>query len=286
MDTKDFIEMYTNGRLPDPKKIDLTNLVEDMWDTYYDTVGSLLSELEAAAMALEAGQDVEENASLIRRLLHSIKGDSGMTGMTELHDICHQTESAFEDMASDASASADMILKIKDWMESVIRCIAQGDIATDKQGQINQIKEKPKKRALVIDDDPVCRQRLQSILKDFFDCTFAVNGRLGLEEYIASREQGNCYDMITLDINMPELNGHETLEAIRKWEEENGIEGLDAVKVIMTTSEDASKHIFSSFRQGCEAYVVKSGMGDKLLDEVAKLGLLKVVKVQKDYAVG
>jgi hypothetical protein len=31
--------------------------------------------------------------------------------------------------------------------------------------------------------------------------------------------------------------------------------------------------------------VVKSGMGDKLLDEVAKLGLLKVVKVQKDYAV-
>jgi hypothetical protein len=32
--------------------------------------------------------------------------------------------------------------------------------------------------------------------------------------------------------------------------------------------------------------VVKSGRGDKLLDEVAKLGLLKIVKVQRDYAVG
>ena len=44
-------------------------------------------------------------------------------------------------------------------------------------------------------------------------------------------------------------------------------------------------HIFKAFREGCEAYVTKSGMGDKLLDEVAKLGLLIVVKVQKDYAV-
>ena len=91
MDTKEFVEKCINGQLPDPKNIDLTNLVEDMWDTYYDTISSLLSELEAAAMALEAGKDVEENASLIRRLLHSIKGDSGMSGMVEVHDICHQT---------------------------------------------------------------------------------------------------------------------------------------------------------------------------------------------------
>jgi len=54
----------------------------------------------------------------------------------------------------------------------------------------------------------------------------------------------------------------------------------------MTTSHDTSKHIFSSFRQGCEAYVVKSDVGDGLLDEAAKLGLLKLVKVQKNYAIG
>jgi hypothetical protein len=30
--------------------------------------------------------------------------------------------------------------------------------------------------------------------------------------------------------------------------------------------------------------VVKAKMGAKLLDEIAKLGLLKVVKVKKDYA--
>ena len=104
--------------------------------------------------------------------------------------------------------------------------------------------------------------------------------------YIKSRDEPSPYDFITLDINMPRLNGHETLEAIRQFENDHGIAGLDGVKIIMTTSEGHSKHIFKAFKDGCEAYVLKSNMGDKLLDEIAKLGLLKVVKVQKDYVVG
>ena len=42
-------------------------------------------------------------------------------------------------------------------------------------------------------------------------------------------------------------------------------------------------HVFAAFREGCEAYVVKGQMGEKLLDAVVQLGLLKVAKVQKDY---
>ncbi|MCD6393167.1 MAG: response regulator [Planctomycetes bacterium] len=284
MGTNEFVEMCLNGGLPDPKTISVINLTEDIWETYRDTVGSLLAELEAAAMALESGQNVDEQEALIRRLLHSIKGDSGMAGLEDVHDLCHEAESAFEEV-SDLSVSSDMILKIKDWIDAVIDCIANGDLAAEKLQQLEGIKEKDKLKALIIDDDRVCREMLQSILQDFFDCTFAVNGREGLEAYIESRQQNDPYKFITLDINMPEMNGHETLEAIRKWEDANGIEGLDGVKIIMTTSEGSSEHIMSSFRQGCEAYVTKSNMGEKLLDEIAKLGLLKVVKVQKDYEV-
>jgi len=284
MGTNEFVEMCLNGGLPDPKTISVINLTEDIWETYRDTVGSLLAELEAAAMALESGQNVDEQAALIRRLLHSIKGDSGMAGLEDVHDLCHEAESAFEEV-SDLSVSSDMILKIKDWIDAVIDCIANGDLAAEKLQQLDGIKEKDKLKALIIDDDRVCREMLQSILQDFFDCTFAVNGREGLEAYIESRQQNDPYKFITLDINMPEMNGHETLEAVRKWEDANGIEGLDGVKIIMTTSEGSSEHIMSSFRQGCEAYVTKSNMGEKLLDEIAKLGLLKVVKVQKDYEV-
>ena len=84
---------------------------------------------------------------------------------------------------------------------------------------------------------------------------------------------------------MPELNGYETLKAIREWEKGNSTDGVGSVKIIMTTAENASKHIFSSCKHDCEAYVIKSDIGEKLLDEIVKLGLLKIVKDQKGYAV-
>lgn len=284
MGKKDNSEIFANGQLPDPKTVSLVDLIDDMWGVYCDTVSSLLNELEVAAMALEAGRDIDENVPLIRRLLHSIKGDSGVIGLGEVSSICHEAESAFEE-TTDTAASAGMILKVKDWIEAVIEYVSKGDISANKQRQLNEIEKKPKLKALIVDDDEVCRQRLHSLLRDFFDCSFAADGRQGLEAYIDSRLQNNPYDFITLDINMPELDGHETLQAIRQWENDNGAEGLSAVKIIMTTSESTSKHIFSSFNEGCEAYVVKSDMDEQLLDEIAKLGLLRVVKVQKSYTI-
>ena len=122
-------------------------------------------------------------------------------------------------------------------------------------------------------------------MQNFFECTFACDGKEGLVVYERSLEDDVAFKLITLDINMTGLNGHETLKAIRRIEQQYKIEGLDGVKVIMATSESASRQVFSAFNEGCEAYVVKRDLGEKLLDEVAKLGLLKLVKVQKNYAI-
>jgi len=35
-----------------------------------------------------------------------------------------------------------------------------------------------------------------------------------------------------------------------------------------------SSHIFSAFREGCEAYVIKANLGEKLPEAMAHLGLL------------
>jgi two-component system chemotaxis response regulator CheY len=73
---------------------------------------------------------------------------------------------------------------------------------------------------------------------------------------------------------MPGMDGHDTLSAIRLMEQRRGIKGLDGVKVVMITSQHQSKHIFSAFREGCEAYVIKTDLGDKLPEEMSRLGLL------------
>lgn len=282
-DTK-FKAVWVNGELPDPKSITIEDIVEDIWVTYNEEVGSLLSRLEKAAMSLESKDNEEEDLSEIRRILHSIKGDSGMCGMLDVHDLCHEMESAVDQLYEKGDLP-DVLLKVKDWIEAVIKHLSNVDIAAEKDKKVEQEKDRPKLKALVVDDDIVCRDRLKMLLQDFFDCTFACNGKEGLIIYEKSLKDNEPFELITLDINMPEMNGHQTLEAIRKFEEENAIQGLDGVKVIMLTPEGDSKHIFSAFREGCEAYVTKSGMGEKLLDEIAKLGLLKVVKVQKDYAI-
>ncbi len=112
------------------------------------------------------------------------------------------------------------------------------------------------------------------MLQEYCDCTFANDGNRGLDLFQQAFEQNQPYQLVTLDIQMPDKDGHETLTAIRNYEEKNGIKGLDGVKIIMITSQHHSSHIFSAFREGCEAYVIKANLGAKLPEEMAHLGLL------------
>lgn len=276
MDKDSFKIIRDNGELPAPDRVDLSSIVEDIWEAYVESALCLLNELEAAAMQYEAGRNLEENAAQIRRTLHTLKGEAGMTGFMDVHNLCHEAETAFEALA-EAGTAADMVLRVKDWITSAIDFACGMDRAAihDEIDRQENTSEKPKLRALCIEDDPICRRRLEMLLCDFCDCEFAENGRLGFEKYRRSLDSQRPYKLITLDIQMPEWDGHKTLQEIRRLEESRGIRGLDGIKVIMLTSQGTSEHIFGSFREGCEAYVFKSYMGEKLLDEMAKLHLLK-----------
>jgi CheY-like chemotaxis protein len=272
MESNDFRALRSKGSLPNPEGIRLEAIIEELWEPYVDSVTTLLGQMEEAAMNLEAGRSVQENCAKIRRILHSIKGDSGMSGLMDVYALCHEAESAFEEIAG-MSARADMVLRVKDWIATAVEYIRRG--GAGKSG----FAESPgfrKINALVIDDDQVCRQRVRMILQEYCDCTFADDGKRGCGLFRQAFNEGRPFQLVTLDIQMPEMDGHQTLSAIRKFEQQQGVEGLDGVKVIMITSQHQSKHIFSAFREGCEAYVVKTELGDKLPEEMARLGLLKM----------
>lgn len=278
MDKDVFKTIWQGAQLPDPSEVDISGIVEDLWDAYVDSSSGMLNELEAAAMDMEAGRNVEDNAAYIRRLLHSLKGEAGMTGFLDVHNLCHETETAFEQLFQQGTA-ADMVLRVKDWISEAINYACGIDIPAYKKSidrhQQKQQKDKGKIRTLCIDDNPICSRRIGMLIQDYCNCDFAVNGREGVDMYAKSLEQGNAYQLITLDIQMPEMDGHSTLKAIRQLEESRGIYGLDGVKIIMSTSQEDPDHIFGAFREGCEAYVFKALMAEKLLGEMAKLGLLQ-----------
>jgi len=126
---------------------------------------------------------------------------------------------------------------------------------------------------LIVEDDFAARKLLQTHLSEYADCFVAVNGREAVEAVKTALEEEQPYSLICLDIMMPEMNGLQALEAIRRIEREHGLGGLDGVKVIMTTAMDNSKDIIGAFRTGCEAYIVKPIHRATLLDEIEKLGL-------------
>jgi len=136
-------------------------------------------------------------------------------------------------------------------------------------------KDTGKLKILITEDDFSSRRALQLFLSPYGDCAIAVNGYETVETFKESLEAGEPYDLVCLDILMPEMNGHEALKAIRQAEREYGVDVSNLVKVIMTTSKDGAQDIAEAFASGCDAYVVKPVNKVKLDVELRKLMLIK-----------
>ena len=130
-------------------------------------------------------------------------------------------------------------------------------------------------RSLIVEDDFAARKLLQVHLSDYGDTSIAVNGKEAVQAVEDSLNCGKPYDLICLDIMMPEMDGLEALKHIRKLEQDRAITGLDGAKVIVVTSSGQHRDVFAAFKNGCEAYMVKPVKKDKLVEEMRKLGLIE-----------
>lgn len=118
MNNKNFSGIRNNSPLPDPSEIEIPDDIGSLLDEYIESAGSMLDELEQATLEYEAGENRPENAAIIKRILHKIKGESGMVGIEDMAEFCHQTESAFEELAEDERP--DMLLRFKDWISTAL----------------------------------------------------------------------------------------------------------------------------------------------------------------------
>lgn len=129
-------------------------------------------------------------------------------------------------------------------------------------------------RSLVVEDDYITSQVMQEILNAFGDCDVAENGDQAIGLFTTAQLTGVLYDVIFLDIMMPEKDGQEVLTKIRQIEKMNGIMGLDCVKVVMTTALDDYENIRKAFVNQAEAYLIKPVDKDKIVKILLDLELL------------
>lgn len=130
-------------------------------------------------------------------------------------------------------------------------------------------------KCLIVEDDFISRRILKELLSPYFDCDIAVNGEEAISSFKLAHESKKPYDLICMDIMMPEVDGNEALARIRDAEKMMGIPQNLEVKVIMTTALDDPQTVIKSYyKGGATAYLVKPISKQKLLFEMRLLGLI------------
>lgn len=110
-------------------------------------------------------------------------------------------------------------------------------------------------KILLVDDNP---KYLEDVLPFYgFDLTCAVDGVQALKFL-----ESNQYDLILLDVMMPNMNGWETLKAIRK----NPL--TQDVPVIMVTAVSEDQKMISGLKIGADDYIVKPFILPNLLARI------------------
>jgi two-component system chemotaxis response regulator CheY len=120
-------------------------------------------------------------------------------------------------------------------------------------------------RFLCVEDSPFQRAHLKRILAPLGEVFFAVNGIEGLAAFEKQLSEGLPFDLICLDLLMPEMDGQEMLARLRDLEEAYRIRKSQGVKVIVLTGLDDQENIFNAFRSRCDAYLTKPIQYEELM---------------------
>ena len=129
-------------------------------------------------------------------------------------------------------------------------------------------------KTLIVEDDPTCSILLQTILQEYGPVQTAGNGRQAVEVVKESLDKKEPFNLICMDIMMPEMNGQQAVAAIRAMEESREIFSNGAT-IIMITSIDDEESAKTAYSNLCDLYVVKPIEKAPLLEELRKLGLIK-----------
>jgi two-component system chemotaxis response regulator CheY len=262
----------------------------------------LLENAEHDLVSLEKSFDLE-SFNRIFRALHTIKGNSAMLGFKNVSALAHQIEDWVDWFRSQhlqpTKAMTDVFFKTFDYFKTYFASIREfghdrSEIPDFEQtmaladqllgAESKELSAKPdipgnyQGKFLIVEDDLVAREIMLGILSVHGSCDIAEDGRQAIKymkNYFDGMQHHPPYDLITMDIMMPYMDGLESVKKIREMEMEHGIFGNKEIPIIMTTVLDDPKTVINAFyHSGATSYLVKPIFENRLLHELSKLGLL------------
>lgn len=141
---------------------------------------------------------------------------------------------------------------LDEWLPFPIRGspAAVSDSSPSMSYSPNKAAASPKRdraRVLVMDDDPAFRNLLSACLRTKYLISVASDGRAGLQKM-----KEYPPDIAIIDVQMPELDGLQTLTAMRKDPT------LSDVWVIMLTADASRETVLAAVQSGADDYLIKT----------------------------
>jgi DNA-binding NarL/FixJ family response regulator len=134
-------------------------------------------------------------------------------------------------------------------MENEIRETADGE---------KKVEEKRPIRVFVADDQNLFREMLVGLLSLEDDISVVGEAHNGKEAMERIRELRP--DVILIDINMPELNGIQITEMVKKE--------MGEIKVVVLTGYSQEDYIFEALQRGASGYLSKDISGEKVKEAI------------------
>jgi signal transduction histidine kinase len=122
---------------------------------------------------------------------------------------------------------------------------------------------------LVADDDEINREIMSALLrKAGISVDFAENGKMAAAMFL---ENPKRYDMILMDVHMPEMNGYEATRMIR----ESGLETAKNIRIIALTADVFKEDIQKCMDAGMDGHIGKPIFPNDLYAKLKKYLLTK-----------
>jgi len=121
---------------------------------------------------------------------------------------------------------------------------------------------------LVAEDNEINALLMRSLLTKLgHQPVICTNGREALESWIAAETAGARYDVVLMDVQMPEMNGIEATRMIRTRESERG---LSRTKILALTANTLVEDRYACFEAGMDGFLVKPLDRDKLAQALSE----------------
>ncbi len=103
----------------------------ELLSAWVSSCTSALSELEAAVVSIEAGEEDTGQLAEARRIIHTIKGEAGILSFNGVQAVCHDCETLI-DLAKERTDSfpIEQALALIDWLRACVAALSEDPAAT------------------------------------------------------------------------------------------------------------------------------------------------------------